>query len=223
MVRRLASFVAAFVAALAIVAPAHAVGIEEARQKAHQRAQQDVSLGDEAFGSKQWDAAIDHYTQAIDGKGCDADCLATVYFHRGVAYQQKSDCAKALADYAKAAETIKDNGDLYFEQSVCHNALNQPDLAMADLNNALKVNPDSTIYHHDRCIALFNKHDFANALPDCEFTLSAAPDDQTMLYATAMSAEQTGDPAKAAKYYKHILELDHNNAQAADGLKRVGG
>jgi Flp pilus assembly protein TadD len=70
---------------------------------------------------------------------------------------------------------------------------------------------------------LFNKHNFAGALPDCEMTLTSAPDDPKMLYATAMSAEQTGDKAKAARYYKHMLDLDHGNAQASDGLKRVGG
>jgi tetratricopeptide (TPR) repeat protein len=104
-----------------------------------------------------------------------------------------------------------------------YTALNQPDVALADLNSAIKVNPDSMIYRVGRCVILFNKQDFAGALPDCEITLTAAPDDPKMLYATAMSAEQTGDKAKAAKYYKHLLDLDHGNSQASEGLKRVGG
>ena len=44
-----------------------------------------------------------------------------------------------------------------------------------------------------------------------------------MLYAAAMSAEQTGDKAKAAKFYKHLHDLNPGDARAADGLKRVGG
>ena len=70
---------------------------------------------------------------------------------------------------------------------------------------------------------LFNKHDYAGSLPDCEQALGPAPDDQIMLVAAATAAEQIGDKAKAAKYYKHLLELDKNNQQAKDGLSRVGG
>jgi len=44
-----------------------------------------------------------------------------------------------------------------------------------------------------------------------------------MLYAAAMSAEQTGDKAKAAKFYKHLHELNPGDARATEGLQRTGG
>ena len=222
MLKYLAAIFAGIVALMALTEPTQAIGFEDARARRAEQAKQEAGRGDEAFGAKNWDEAIEHYTKALDANACGGDC-GTYYFRRGVAWLQKEDCGKALADFQKAEETLRDNGELYFNQSRCHSAANQPDLALADLDKALKVNPDSSIYHVGRCIALFNKHDFVAALPDCEFTLQSAPDDQKMLFATAMSAEQTGDKPKAARYYKHLLDLDKGNQQAADGLKRVGG
>lgn len=217
--------VALFISAIAIMgvaAPALGLGIEETRHNRQRQAMKEGGLGDAALTDKKYDEAIDHYTKAIDANACGGDC-GKYYFRRGEAWQGKEDCVKAVADYDKAQETVKDNGELYFNESLCHTQLNQPELALADLDKAIKVNPESSNYRVGRCITLFNKHDFAGALPDCEYTLGSAPDDQKMLFATAMSAEQTGDKAKAAKYYKHLLELDKGNQQAIDGLKRVGG
>lgn len=203
---------------------ASAMGIDEARERKAERARAEQRYGDEALNAKEYANAIDHYTKALDGKACSDDlCEANIYFRRGIAYQATGNCEKAITDFDKAAETIKDNGELYFDESLCHDKLGQPDLALADLNKAININPQSNIYRVGRCIALFNKHDFAGALPDCEMTLTSAPDDQKMLFAAAFSAEQTGDKAKAAKNYRHLLELDPGNVQAKDGLKRVGG
>ena len=209
---------------VALVSQAMALESTEARRLRMSHQAEDIgSQGDQALAAKEYDRAIELYGQAISSGGLEGEDLGKIYFHRGLAYQGKQDCATAVTDFTKASETLKNNGELYYNESLCHAALNQPDVALADLNNAIKVNPDSMIYRVGRCVILFNKQDFAGALPDCEVTLTAAPDDPKMLYATAMSAEQTGDKARAAKYYKHLLDLDHGNTQASEGLKRVGG
>jgi len=223
MVKRLAILMVGIVAAVAVpVTAAYALGIQERKQEQRDRSRKEMQLGDEALTAKDFDAAIDHYTKVLDSKVCGTDC-GKYYFRRGLAWQGKQDCTKAVADYEEAGKTLTDNGELYFNASLCYNQLNQPDKALAALDQAIKINPESTNYRVGRCIALFNKHNFAGALPDCEYTLGSAPDDQKMLFATAMSAEQTGDKAKAAKYYSHLLKLDPGNQQAKDGLARTGG
>jgi len=222
MLKWLATLFASLVAIVAITAPANAFGIQESKQRHADQARLEAGLGDEAYGQKKWDEAIEHYTKAIDSNSCPGGC-GKYLFRRGVAWQQKEDCVHALADYKKAEETLTDNGELFYNEFVCLSKANQNDEALAALDKAIKVNPDSTNYHYGRCIILFNKHDYAGALPDCEQTLGPAPDDQVMLVATATSAEQTGDKAKAAKYWRHLLELDKNNQQAKDGLARTGG
>jgi tetratricopeptide (TPR) repeat protein len=222
MVKRFAALVVGMIAIAGIAAPAYGLSVKEARERAAREAKMSGPLGDQALTDKKYDEAIGHYTKVIDAKACGDNC-GNYHYRRGLAYQGKQDCTNALVDFAKAAETLKTNGELYFNTSLCHSQMNQPDLALADLDMAIKVNPDSSIYRVGRCIILFNKQNYAGALPDCEFTLGSAPDDQKMLYATAVSAEMTGDKAKAAKYYRHLLTLDKGNKQAADGLARVGG
>lgn len=214
-----ASFLLAIVG-MAVTATMSAASIDEIRQRRAERATVEAQRGDEFLGKKEWDKAIEHYTNAISG--CDKDC-GKYLFRRGVAWQAKEDCAKALEDYQKAEETLKDNGELYYNQYLCFTKTNKTPEALAALDRSIVVNPNATTYHYARCIIRFNQQNYAGALPDCEQTLGPAPDDQTMLLATATSAEQTGDKAKAAKYYRHLLELDKNSQQAKDGLARVGG
>lgn len=222
MVKHLAALMLGVVAVVAVAAPANALSIQERRQELKDRARAEGRLGDEALSEKNFDSAIDHYTKFLDAKVCGEQC-GIYYYKRGLAWQGKQDCGKALADYEEAMKTLTDNGELYFNSSLCYTQVNQPDKALAALDQAIKINPESNIYRVGRCITLFNKKEFAKALPDCEFTLGSAPDDKNMLYATAVSAEQTGDKAKAAKYYGHLLKLDPGNQQAKDGLARTGG
>jgi tetratricopeptide (TPR) repeat protein len=222
MVKRLAAVFAAIVALTVLAAPAYALGIQENKNERAAQAKREGGLGDEALNEKDWDKAIDHYTKYLDAKACGDQC-GMYYYKRGLAYQQKQDCEHAIADYVEAEKTVTDNGELYWNASLCFSQAKQDDKALEQLNLAIKVNPESNNYRVGRCIILFNKHDFANALPDCEYTLGSAPDDQGMLYATAVSAEQTGDKAKAAKYYKHLHDLNPGDQRATDGLKRVGG
>lgn len=197
------------------------IGARHARQQGEAAAA--IALGDKALRDKNFDRAIELYSQAITSAGLQGPDLGKAYFVRGVAYQAKKDCVNAVADYDKAAETLTTNADLYFNRSVCEAELKQPDKSLSDLDKAIKVNPDSALYHSARCVALFNKPDFAGALPDCEAGLRSTPDDKNLLLAVSQSAERTGDKAKAAAAYRHLLQLDPGNKVAADGLKRVGG
>ena len=115
------------------------------------------------------------------------------------------------------------DGDLYFSRAACYLELNQNDKALADLDMAVKVDPDAVMYRNARCILLFNKKDFAGALPDCEKALAATPNDKNILTALSQAAEQTGNKPRAADAYRKLLALDPGNQTAIEGLKRVGG
>jgi len=84
MVKRLAALIVGMVAVAGIVAPAHALGINEAREKAARQAKQEGTLGDEALTAKDYDKAIEHYSKMLDSHACGADC-GKYYFRRGLA------------------------------------------------------------------------------------------------------------------------------------------
>lgn len=114
-------------------------------------------------------------------------------------------------------------GDIHFSLAACHLALDQEDIALKDLDNAVKVDPDAVTYRSVRSKLLFNKKDFAGAMPDCEKALASNGNDNDLMIATAQSAEQTGNRARAAEAYRKLLAADPGNTIATEGLKRTGG
>lgn len=86
------------------------------------------------------DAAIADLNEAIriDPK------LASAYVNRGVAYDQKGDLRRALADY-EAALAIEPGRVAYMNRGNVFNALGQHDRAIADYQAALKLEPLSSI------------------------------------------------------------------------------
>ena len=224
MITKIAGLVSAILLTLAVIVPVLAAeSLEERTAREKMEAHRVLPLASKALKEKEYDRAIELLSKAIGSDALSGEELGKVFFLRGAAFQAKKDCTSALADYDHALQTLTNNGELYFNRSLCHNAMQQPDQALVDLDHAIKINPDATNYRMARCVQLFNKKDVAGALPDCEIGLKSAPDDKNMLLAVSQSAEQTGQKAKAAAAYKHMLELDPGNAVAAAGLKRVGG
>ena len=178
----------------------------------------------EALQAKNPDLAIELFTKAIDSRAFkdQPQTMGELYFGRGTAHQMKKDCVAAIADFDKAAETLTD-GDLYYSRAACYLELKQDDKALADLDLAVKVDPDAVLYRSARCILLFNRKDFAGALPDCEKALSATPDNKNLLTATSQAAEQVGNKPRAAELYRRLLAADPGNPTATEGLKRTAG
>ena len=223
MIARIAGLVSAILFVVATCLPVSAIeGIEQRKERAKAEALEAVPLAGKALNEKNYDRAIELLTKVIDANVLSGEELGKIYYERGVAFQAKKDCVKALADYNHALETFTTSDVLYFNRSICHNEAKQPDEALSDLDHAIKIKPDAMNYRVARCIQLFNKKDFAGALPDCEMALKSAPDDKSVLLAISQAAEQTGNKARAAVAYKHLLELDPGNAVATAGLKRVG-
>ncbi|MCE9521488.1 MAG: tetratricopeptide repeat protein [Alphaproteobacteria bacterium] len=206
-------------------APAYAVeGVSERQARKKLEAQKYPQQASEALQNNNPDLAIELFTKAIESKAFNdqPQTIGELYYGRGNAYRMKKDCAAAIVDYNKAVETLTD-GDLYFTRAACYLELKEDDKALADLDAAVKVDPDAAMFRNARCILLFNRKDFAGALPDCEKASAASPNDKNLLTAISQAAEQTGNKARAADAYRKLLALDPGNPIATEGLKRVGG
>lgn len=225
MFSRLLSVLAAIVVLCALTTQAFAIETASDRRERQKReAQQYPQMAQDALNKKDADLAIELYTKAIDSGAFKSqpEMLGQLYFGRGIAYQMKKDCVTAIADFDKAAETIS-KGDLFFSRAACHLELKQEDKALADFDLAVKADPEAPSYRSARCFLLFNRKDFAGALPDCEKALLATPNDKNLLLATSQASEQSGNRARAAELYRKLLVVDPGNPTATEGLKRVGG
>ena len=178
---------------------------------------------EEAVQQKDYDRAIELFSKAIDSNAFtdEPHTLGRLYFGRGGAYHAKGDCPNAVPDYTKAAE-LTPKGDIYYSLASCHVALQQDDAALVDLTKAIEVDPDAALYRSARCKLLFNKSDYAGAIPDCQTAMAAMPKDKDLLIATGQSAEQTGNKALAAAAYRNLLAVDPGNQIATEGLQRLG-
>jgi tetratricopeptide (TPR) repeat protein len=224
MLKRIFAGLAAVALVAALASPAMALDSPSERRARQKVEAQKLPLqADEAMKANNFDKAIELYTKAIESRAFDDQphTMGNLHFARGIAYRHKEDCNAAIADFTKALETIN-KGDIHFSLAACHLALNQEDLALKDLDNAVKVDPDAVTYRSARCKLLFNKKDFAGALPDCEKALASIANDKDLMIATAQSAEQTGNRARAADAYRKLLAADPGNTIAAEGLKRTG-
>ena len=225
MMKRILAALGLLAVLASLTLPAFAIE-DLATRQAHKKleAQKYPQQASEALKNNNPDLAIELFTKAIDSKAFkdQPQTLGEIYFGRGNAYRIKKDCVSAVADYTKAAETLN-RGDLYFARAACYIELKQDDKALADLDAAIKIDPEAALYRGARCVLLFNRKDFAGALPDCEKALAAKPDDKNMLIAVSQAAEQVGNKQRAAEAYRKLLAVDPGNPVAIEGLKRVGG
>jgi tetratricopeptide (TPR) repeat protein len=177
---------------------------------------------EEAVMEKNYDRAIELFTKAIDSRAFEDEphTMGRLYFGRGSAYHYKEDCNSAVADYVKATEYLQ-KGDYYYSLASCQLVLKQDDQALVSLDKAIKIDPDAANYRSGRCKLLYNKRDYAAAIPDCEKALAASPKDTDLMIATAQSAEQTGNRPRAAQVYRQLLAADPGNTIASEGLARV--
>lgn len=221
--RLVAAFLAAALVGSMAQPPAASADMTERRERQMREARDLPSKALEALNAQDADRAIALYTKAIESGAfrSEPETLGQLYLERATAYRQKNDCVSAIADFTKAAELIR-KGDVYFGRAACYIEQNQEDKALADFNLAIGVDPEAPAYRKSRCILLFNRMDYAGALPDCEKALAAAPNDKNLLLASSQAAEQSGNRARAAELYRKLLAADPGNPVATEGLKRVG-
>jgi tetratricopeptide (TPR) repeat protein len=224
MSNRLLSACAAFCLVAALSSQAFAEGVNERRERKAKEAQKYPSQASEALQKNNPDLAIELFNKSLSSGAFNSQpqMLGEIHFGLGDAYNMKKDCPAAIQEYDKAAETIE-RGTLFFNRAICKLSLGQEDKALSDIDLAIKADPEASSYRKARCIVLFNRKDFAGALPDCEKALVATPSETTLLTAASQAAEQSGNRPRAIELYRRLLAAEPGNAVATEGLKRLGG
>lgn len=95
-------------------------------------------LANSHFNNKDYDKAIELYSDAID---LDAN-TASYYGNRSIAYLKKEFFGYALADASKALELDKNYIKGYYRRAAAHMALNKFKLAVKDLETVVRYRPN---------------------------------------------------------------------------------
>ncbi|MBT32732.1 MAG: hypothetical protein CMO01_23985 [Thalassobius sp.] len=116
--------------------------------------------GNELYASKKFDAAIASYTSYIDSHPKDARS----YFNRARALEEQGKSEDALADYKTAAQLDTYDPSYRMGSGMCNFQLGNYNQAIIDMNEVLKINPQSAQAFYIKGVALIKNGDVQGAM-----------------------------------------------------------
>jgi len=140
--------------------------------------------------------------------------MACAYADRGRLDSEKGDPKQAIVDFTKAIELS--NGKVpfmyYKDRSALYQDSGADDLAMADLNNVIKMTPENTWAYHCRANLLYKHGKYKEALAESTKSLQFNPKEEKGAFyqLRAKCYEKLGQHALAKK--------DREKAQSVDDL-----
>jgi tetratricopeptide (TPR) repeat protein len=123
------------------------------------------------------DLQIAACTAAIRARHPDNAELAAAYYNRGHAYAEKSQPARALADFERALQLKPSYADALLGRGEILAQKNKWRQAVWDYDRALRLKPDFADAYVDRAIAFDTLHEYRRAIADFDQALKLRPND----------------------------------------------
>jgi tetratricopeptide (TPR) repeat protein len=166
--------------------------------------------GNELFGKKDLDGAINAYTQVIALKPQDA----TAYNNRGVSYKNKGEYDKAIEDYAQAIKINPQYAEAYYNRGIAYDDKGEYDKAIEDYTKAIELNPEYAKAYYNRGNTYYKKGECDKAIEDYTKAIELEPTDATAYNNRGVSYDNKGEYDKAIEDYTKAIELDPTDATA---------
>ncbi|MEO6550094.1 MAG: tetratricopeptide repeat protein [Ferruginibacter sp.] len=168
-----------------------------------------------AYGnSRQYDKAIESYTEAIK-LGPD---MAGAYMNRGFAYIMEKQYDAAIQDYSKAINLAPDNKLNYYNRGYCYQQKMLYDLAIKDLNKTISIDPAYALGYQVRgnIYAAKMLHDLA--LQDHLKAITLDPGNSAHYYNAGVSYNAKRQFDAAISVYNQAISLKPDYVIAYYGL-----
>lgn len=88
---------------------------------------------------------------------------AEAYYNRGIAYDNKGEYDRAIADYNKALEINPRHAGAYNNRGLAYYSKGEYDHAIADYNKAIEINPRHAEAYNNRAVAYYYKGEYNKA------------------------------------------------------------
>jgi tetratricopeptide (TPR) repeat protein len=142
---------------------------------------------------------------------------ATGAFTQARLAEQNDNWDAALAAYRQAADLDPAWFEAQYNAGVIAHRLRNYSAALANYETALALQPDSVDARYNFALALKASGYVPDAADELKKILAANPAEVRAHLALAnLCAQSLHDPAQARRHYQKVLELDPQNAQAAD-------
>jgi tetratricopeptide (TPR) repeat protein len=150
------------------------------------------------------------------------DCLiaaeprnASLLVHRGDLYGQLLQYDKQVADYSKAIELAPNDADLWFKRGDFYknamfspNRVSQPERAIADLTEAIRLRPDYSVAYLCRGQCHFARRDFDAAVADYTTAMKSGGVDFFCYGLRGGAYAAKGDHDRAIADYTQVISTD---------------
>jgi lipoprotein NlpI len=112
------------------------------------------------------DLQIEGCTALIQSGQLPGKYLAFAYNNRGIAYDEKKDFDRAIADFTEAIRLDPKYAAAYDNRGNAYNAKGDFDRAIPDYTEAIRLDPKNAFAYRHRGLAYFYNGNFAKALAD---------------------------------------------------------
>jgi tetratricopeptide (TPR) repeat protein len=116
------------------------------------------------------------------------DPLSTAYMNRGIAYAQRHDAKKAIADLTSSIDANQKNNFAYYNRGNVYLDLGKPEEAIVDFTRAIEIAPDMSPAFLNRALANEMIGDRAASIADFRSALTLEP----TLYAAVEGLKRLG-------------------------------
>jgi tetratricopeptide (TPR) repeat protein len=155
-----------------------------------------LKQGDDCFEKKQYNAAINHYNQALKLNSKDAD----TYYKRGLARYHLGNYEEAIADYIQVIQINPYYGKVYTKLGLARYQLGDYEGAIADYTQAIRINSNDAVAYKNRADIRYHIGDYQGAIEDYNQAIKINP-----------NSSNFGDSNRAIELFSQSIEINPND------------
>ena len=172
----------------------------------------DALAGEAALDERNYDKAIGLCTKAIESGELSHENLSKMYYNRGLAWGNKGDLNKAIADYTKATEINSNYVKAYNNRGLAWYNKGDDDKAIADFTKVIEMNPKHAKAYNNRGLAWGNKGDLNKAIADFNKAIELDPNYAKAYYNRGLVFMKKGGHDNAIVDFNKAIGLDPKHA-----------
>lgn len=134
------------------------------------------------------------------------------YMSRAQFYLEKGDTLKAVADIDKAISIDKYMSGAYAQRAIIKVLYDADyDSALADMNEALRLDPKEVSYYFNRARIKYHQDDLQGAMDDYDYILQLEPGNTMTHYNRGLLRMQVGERNKAITDFTEVIKAEPDN------------
>jgi hypothetical protein len=141
------------------------------------------------------------------------DRNSTIYYNRGVVYNELGNPARAIGDYNRAIETNPRYADAYYNRGLAYISLDNFRQAIGDFDRAIEINPRFADAYNNRGAAYKDMGNLTRAMGDFDRAIVIDPENAKAYYNRAMINGSLGNHRQAFEDFKLAARYGYEDAR----------